>query len=579
MCRAEVNGPRTTHVLIGVLAVLMVMGTACAPATPASSPAPAPQVTAPAPPAPKNLVIGIQSEPKDIFRFSGGLSGGVNNVGPIVHDTLVYEDDAGVFHPLLVAEPISVQNGTWRANPDGTMETTWKLKPGIKWHDGTPFTADDLVFTWTVRRDRAVGIRQQGRVDLMETATAPDPLTFVVRWSSLFGQADRGDGLDPMPKHLLESVYEADKAGFVNSPRLAEEFVGLGPYRLTKWERGSHLEFGRYDEYHRGRPPLDRVTVRFLGNPNTMAANVLSGTVDVLLPEGISVDAALEVQQRWAGTGNEVRFDVRGSIRGVRIQQKPEYARPVHGFTDRAVRYAFYHAIDRQAMAQAMSQGMAPVADSWIAPNSALRRPLESSIPQYPYDPPRAQQLLSQVGWVKGPDGVLVHTATGTRFETTIRAPSGATPEKEQPIVADYWKALGAQVELEVRPEALADDPEYGATFPGGEIVGPRAARFYVDQYWHSRQIASAANRWRGENTEGYDNPRADMLMTQMAATLDPPQQLALHSQLLREMMGDVAIMPTYWQLDPVLAVKGVKTHRVVGGNNATWNFFDWDRP
>src|SRR6185436_20893684 len=103
-----------------------------------------------------------------------------------------------------------------------------------------------------------------------------------VHWSAPFVDADQGPGLAPLPKHLLEEAYRTDKASFSASPYLSAEFVRLGPYKLTRWERGSHLELARFEGYWRGVPPLDTVVVRFLNDPNTMVANVLAEAVDVV---------------------------------------------------------------------------------------------------------------------------------------------------------------------------------------------------------------------------------------------------------------------------------------------------------
>lgn len=526
---------------------------------------------------PKTLVIGIADEPEDILGLNGSR-GGFKHVAPMTHDRLVFMDDVGDLHPMLAAEVISVDKETWRANADGTMDTIWKLRPGVKWHDGTPFTSADLLFTFTARKDPGAGIllQESGRIDLMESATAPDPLTFAVHWSSPYAQASLGDGLPPLPRHLLETAYETNKANFINESRLLDEFVGLGPYRLSKWERGSHMEFVRFGDYYQGRPPFDSVTVRFRMDPNTQVANILSGNVDVLLPEGVSLDAALEVKQRWEGSGNEVRFDLRPSVRMVDVQLKPEVARPANGFIDRTVRHAFYHAIDRQMLAESLTSGLAPVADSWITPNESVRPALQGYVPQYPYDPARALQLLASVGWVRGSDGALVHAPTGERFETEIQTPAGAEAEKEMAIVADFWKAIGAQMTLNARPRSVTD-LEYVAKFPGALMNGPRAVQISWGQYYHSRNIASPANRWAGPNRPGYSNPRVDALLDQLSTTLDPRQQIPVHGQLLQELLGDAPIMPLYWQMDALLALKGVKSHKTAG-NIATWNFFGWDR-
>jgi peptide/nickel transport system substrate-binding protein len=562
--------------LSAALACLVVLG-ACSPAaTPGlSAPAQSPGQTS-APAAPKVLTMGILQEPTDFYGFGGSTAfGGVVNVPPIALDTLVVANDTGQFQPLLAAEQISVERGTWRLNPDGTMDTTWKLKPNVKWHDGAPFSADDLLFTIAVRKDPETAIRNFGRLDLLQSATAPDPLTLVLRWSAPYAEADQALDLEPLPKHLLEEVHQNDKANFLKSPYLSTQFVGQGPYRLQEWQSGSQMIFTRFDDYHQGRPPLDRVVVRFLGDPNTMLANILSDAVDILLPDGIGLDAAAEVQQRWAGTGNQVRFDLLESPWQLEIQRRPEVARPTGGLTNLTVRQALYHAIDRKTLAEVATHGLAPVADSWVPPTSGLRPALESSIPQYPFDPARAAQLLAEAGWTRGSDGTLANS-TGDRFETELWVNQGADAERITSVVGSQWRDVGAQVGQNVIPPARSSDREYGASYPGAHVNASPSATFLGDRF-RTSQIRSAANRFAAQNRAGYSNPTVDTLLDQVAVTVDRSQRTTLLGQLVQAQMRDLAVMPLFWVVRPVLQVKGVKSHPAMT-SMTTWNFFEFDK-
>jgi peptide/nickel transport system substrate-binding protein len=525
------------------------------------------------------ITIGIQREPNDIAGgFAGSQAfGGAFNVKPVIHDSLVVQNERGEFQPQLAQELISVDRGTWRVNPDGTMDVTWKLRPGIKWHDGTPFTSEDIAFAVTVRKDPELPTNIQGRPDLITGVSVVDPLTLIVHWSVPYAYADQAQALEPLPKHLLGDLFQSDKSGFANSSRFTTEFIGLGPYRLVKWERGVLLQGARFDDYYQGRPPFDTVTVKVLGDPNTMVANILSGVVDVLLPDGVDIDAALEVRQRWVGTGNEVRFDPVESLMHVEIQHRVEVARPTDTFTNRTVRQALFYATDRQAVAETAVNGLAPVADSWFTPNDALRPQLESSIPQYPHDPNRALALLSQAGWTRDADGALVHQARGDRFATELWGSQGSNAQdKVVNVIASEWKALGIDLRLNFIPAARAGDREYAASYTGGLVLSPPSSEFYQDRL-HSKFIRSAATNWVGKNRGGYSNPIADSIVDQLAVTIDPRQRVVLHRQLLQEMLTDVALIPLYWEVAPVLAVKGVQTHRMAG-TNATWNFIGWNR-
>jgi peptide/nickel transport system substrate-binding protein len=538
---------------------------------PGSGPAPAGQ-----PQARKVVTIGIQREPGGFLGLAPdlGIGGGAKNAEMLPHERLVVLNDRGDYQPQLAVEQIAVEKGTWKVNPDGSMDVTWRIHPNVVWHDGTPFTTEDMVFAFNARRDPEIGARIPGRPDLIESVSTPDAHTMVVHWSALYVNADRAEGFEPAPRHLLESLYKSDKAGLANSPYLTTQFVGLGAYRLARWDRGSHMEFAPFEGHYRGRPRLDGVVVRFLGDPNTMAANILSGTVDILLPEGVGLDSALEIRRRWEGTGNEVRFDFEGDLEMIDSQHRREAARPANGLTNRVVREAFYRAIDRQALTEAINEGFAPVADSWFSPTDARRAEVESAIPQYPYDLARAQQLLASVGWVRGSDGVLTHNETGERFISEIR--SGQGSEQELGVLSNFWKVLGAQIEIAVIPSARQGDREYAANFPGMLIESPPANRFYEDRY-HTRRLASAETRWTGTNRSGYLNAAVDTLTDRLSVTIDARQRIPVHRELLQAFLGDVAIMPLYWEVAPVLSLKGIKAVRIAD-STATWDMLAWDR-
>lgn len=526
----------------------------------------------------KSVTIGIQGEPADLGGFAGQrTAGGTGNVLHIMHESLVVQNERGELRPQLAAQLPSVEDGTLRIKADGTMDVTWRLRPNAKWHDGEPFRSADMLFTFDTRKDPTSSRLTRGRPDLMQSASAPDPLTFVVHWSQPFAWATEATALDdPLPEHLLGEDYRARGIQeLANSPYFSTEFMGIGPYRLVRWEQGSHMEFGRFDDYHQGRPPFDTVIVRFLGDANTMVAMILAGAVDVLLPDGVTTDGAHGVRQQWEGTGNQVRFDLKESLVHIDIQHRPEVARPASGMTNRTVRQALSHAIDRQTIVEVLSYGLAPVADSWIPPGHVFRSELERSIPEYAYGPARAHELLAQAGWVSGRDGRLIHQQTGERFDTELWAGTPAD-EKTLNVIADAWKALGVGVHSVIVPPARATDREYAVSFTGGRITGPSAINLYTGRL-DSRFIRSAANRWTGTNQGGYSNPRADALMDSLSMAMSPREQIELHRALIQEVLTDVAVIPLYWEVLPVLALKGVKTNKMVGVA-ATWNFFGWDR-
>jgi peptide/nickel transport system substrate-binding protein len=566
--------------LLYIILVVSVTA-ACGPSTPPTPAAsggggPSPAV----PTAPKVLTVGVQREPADLgVLFGTGTSnsaGGAGSVKLMVHDKLAIETELDDWRPQLAVALPSVEAGTWSVNPDGTMDTTWRIHPNTFWHDGVPFTSADLMFSFKIFMDPELPNGRPSR-PFAHSATAPDPQTFIIHWATMYVDADQGEIGVVRPAHILDPIYTRSREEFTVNPWFTYEFVGLGPYKLARWQQGSFMQLERFDAYYKGRPPLDRIVVRFIGDPNALVANILAGDLDVILPVTVDLDAALDLRERWQGTGNQVRVDLTGGLTQLEMQFRP-VARPVNGFSQRLVRQAFYQAIDRNALSEIMTQSLSPVADSWYPPLHTLRPLMEDAIPKYPHDPREAISLLAQAGWNRGPDGTLVHTATGERFATAIWGLTGQVfaTERQLSILAEDWKALGAQVEIMPIPTNRQSDGQFMAEHPGPLLTNFNSSQF-TDRRFRINAIPSAATLWSGFNRGGYENSRVDGLYDVLSSTIDQRQRIAPRRELVREVMGDVALMPLYWTVVPTIMVKGVSgPHQV--GTEATRNIFEWTK-
>jgi peptide/nickel transport system substrate-binding protein len=333
------------------------------------------------------------------------------------------------------------------------------------------------------------------------------------------------------------------------------------------------MELTRHDQYHRGRPPFDRVSVRVIGDPNTLVSNILAGALDIVLPPGIGTDAAAEVRNRWQGTGNEVRADVANRIIQFEVQYRPEQARPQFGFVEEPVRRALYQSINRVALAEYMTSGFGPLADSWYRPDEPRRAELQ--VPQYAYDPAGAPGLLAQAGWTKGPDGVLTNTRTREAFNATIWANQAASFDKLSYAVGEDWKQLGVETEVFPIPPARTGDREFEMGYTGLFVTNVNFDQFLVNRL-HSSVIPSAATRYIGSNRGGHSNPQIDALYDRLVTKIDPRERTPIERELVSAVMGSLLWMPLYWDTLPTLKVKGIKDHRFWGSN--TWFFYDWDR-
>jgi peptide/nickel transport system substrate-binding protein len=547
------------------------MLTACAaPANPGQSPD-----GQPVPTAAKTLTIGIQRGLPDFSPFTAlSVSTSSSNIPPMVNDGLTYVDNRGIVHPLKATELPSIEKGTWKLFDDGRMETTWKLRPNVHWHDGAQQTIEDYRFAFQVARDPELPRNLTSFVLAQSDISFPDPLTIVVSWSG--PHVDAGtSGTTVSPKHVLEKAYAEDKLGaFINHPYWTQEYIGDGPYKILQWELGADMELGRHEQYYLGRPPFDKIFVRVIGDANALVSNILAGALDIVLPPGISIDSAVEVRNLWQGTGNEARADVVGRIIHFEVQYRADRAKPQYGLVEQPVRQALYQSINRTAVAEYMTSGFGPLADSWYRPDEPRRAELQ--IPQFAYDPSVAPGLLAQAGWLRGADGLLVNNRTGDAFKASIWANQAASWDKLGYAVAEDWKRLGIETDVFPIPPARTGDREFEQGYPGVFVTNVNEEQFYVNRL-HSSVIPSAGTRFVGSNRGGHSNAQIDALYDRLVATIDPGARTAIERELAQAVIGGLVMMPFYWETLPVLKLKGVKDHKVKTGNS-TWFFFDWDK-
>src|SRR5437667_5511644 len=299
--------PRTIIFLI-----LPPLLAACAPA-PARQPTTSAPGAQPASPGTPSRVIAVIRGTLPILYNKiavGATYSGLEYVERLVNAGLADADGNGIPQATLAEAVPSLENGLWKIFPDGRMETTWKLRAGASWHDGIPLTADDLVFTGRVEQDKTLGWNYNLSYDSVDAMTATDPQTLTVTWKKPYVEADhlfspqpgaQQWGL-PLPKHILEKVFDENRAGFLEVPYWGPEFVGSGPFKLQQMVADDRLHLVAFDGYALGRPKIDELIVRFIPDSNTIMANFLAGELDLTVDtRALSFEEGRSLRDQWAG--------------------------------------------------------------------------------------------------------------------------------------------------------------------------------------------------------------------------------------------------------------------------------------
>jgi peptide/nickel transport system substrate-binding protein len=540
-----------------ILLAIVVMACA-APAAPVGS---GPAQPAEQPARFKRIVAGLHGrEPTMIWTLTGRLGPAeivTAGLGNFTHRTELYAE---------LAESIpSLDNGLWKLFPDGRMETTWKLRPGLTWHDGTPLTTDDLLFSYQVASDPEVPYFRHTGLSSIDTVEALDATTIVVKWKRPLASADtmfaRGAGgpsfVIPFPKHLLERPYQEQKAQLGDISFWGADYIAAGPFKLKDWVRGSHFTFTAFDNYALGRPKIDEIEVRFIGDVQALISNVLASEVDMSFGvQPVSLEQAVDIESRWPQGHVTKIFTNWVAMFPQFIDPKPVQLR------QQPFRQALVHGTDRKLLSETIMHGMTPIADTHLPIESPYAEALKPYVVHYEYDVRKAIALLDGMGLTRGADG-FYSDASGQRMDVELRAQSDYAQEpKIVQALPDMWRPIGINGMSTLVPPQQGADRELNATRPAFDV---RRYNLQLERLadFSTAQIPLPENRFAGPNRPRYSSPELDALLDRMLVTVPKDEWVKVVGQVLNVMSREVVAQGIFYGADTMLVNNRIKN--VVG--------------
>ncbi len=561
--------------------MLSVMAiTACAGPQPAQAPAPG-QPTGPAA-VNRPLVIQTSGEPKALALRAFQTVGGGSYPHLVLNATFDDQDEQGNPIPILPEALPQLNTDTWKVFPDGSMETTYHLKRGIVWHDGTPLDAADFVFAWQAYANPASGTFATPPVGEMAEVLAPDSRTVVFKWhrpyinAAIFSSRTQ-TGFGALPRHILQQPYsQGDYEAFTNHPYWTDEFIGLGPYKLEHWERGQEIDAVAFDKFVMGRPKIERLRILVSNDSNAAVAQLLSDDADLTLDYVLNYPDGATLQQKWAeNKGGSVIFNPTLLWFG-QIQLRPEYmSTPLQ--LDVRFRRALAHAMDKNSLNETLMGGTGVVTEGWLSPKAPYYASIEPSITKYSYDTRRAQQLLEEIGLQKGPDGYYLGL-DGKPFSLEILGLANPTWESEHAIVSEGYRKLGLNTTGKIIARSLFGDGQVRGTFGTMQLTGGGGFERGLGGNLATISISRPENRWQGSNRGAYSNPDYDRLWDRYLQTLDLPGQVQVMAQMEKTASEDIPTIPMYYQPTITPYRTGlVGPHLRTGGNSDTlFKIWEW---
>jgi len=332
---------------------------------------------------PDTLRIGTGGVPRTLnpLLSTQTIEGSISR---LFSDILVTVDARGKFIPDLAADVPTTANGGISA--DG-LTIRYKLRTGVRWHDGRPFTSSDVKFTFAAIMNPNNDIISRHGYDVVKSVETPDAHSVVFhlkhRFSpfvaTVFGESDSPYGI--LPAHLLAGAKSINDVSFNSLP------VGTGPFKVVRWERGNQIEFTRNDDYFLGKPKLKSIVVKLIPDENTLITQLQTHEIDWFF---------------------EVTVNAYKSLRHVPAADVRTLLTPYNGYeglmfntargptTDVRVRRAILLALDKKSLVRSLTFGAADAATQDLPPFLwAYDRALRPT----PFDPAQAKRLLAAAGY------------------------------------------------------------------------------------------------------------------------------------------------------------------------------------
>ena len=490
----------------------------------------------------------------------------------------------GELVPILAADIPTLANGGVAA--DGRT-VTWRLKRNVQWHDGKPFTADDVIFTWEYASDPATAAVSSGSyrdmtVDKIDSHTVrisyPAPRPF---WQDAFVG---GFGMI-IPRH----VFGPFKGARSREAPANLKPVGTGPYVFADFKPGDMLSGRLNPNYHEAnRPFFDSVEMKGGGDAVSAARAVLqTGEFDhawnVLVEDEI-------LKRLEAGGKGRVVIVPQGSIEHVMLNQSdpwtevdgerssPKSRHP--SLTDPAVRDALNLLVDRQSIQQHIYGRIGIATRNFVNLPERFRSPNRG----FEFNPAKANQLLDAAGWRRGGDGV--RAKDGKKLKYLFQTATNAPRQKAQQVIKQACQKAGIELELKSVPSAVffssdEGNPDTTAKFIADlqmyNIGQGRPDPGFLMNVFCSWEISSRANRWQGRNVTRWRNDEYDRMYRATETEMDPVKRAALFIRMNDLVIEHRVVIPIVNR--PGAAARSNRMRSLLSGwDNTTWLLKDWFR-
>jgi peptide/nickel transport system substrate-binding protein len=449
---------------------------------------------------------------------------------------------------------------SWTFSKD-CLTLDFQLRDNVRWHDGRPFTADDVVFTWETTMNPKTPSPYKSDFQDVDRVEAVGPHGVRVTYKRPYAKALLSWAVPILPRHLLERWVTAGKLR--EAPQNWTAPVGTGPYRFKEMKSGEKIVVVANQEYFGGRPPISRIVYRIIPSQATIFLEVKAKGVDVAGLTALQYKRQTEYPA-FEKAYNKFRYPGSGyTYFGMNLKD-PRFA-------DRRVRLAIAHAINKQELLDGVVLGLGRPSTGPFRPGTWADNPTVKGVP---YDPERARALLAEAGW-KQPHTEGLRVKDGQPFTFELLTNQGNDERKKvAEIIQASLREVGIGVEIRILEwAALLKEHIKKRQFEA--IVLGWGTGSDPDQYvvWHSSQMGPDHL-----NHISYSNPEVDALLEAGRASCVQADRVRFYQRLHQVFADDQPVVFLYWR--DALPVVSARIHGIQPGPaGIKWNFADWFVP
>ena len=504
----------------------------------------------------------------------------------IFYEPLAGFDPDGNVVPILATEVPSVSAGTLAKD---LTWVTWRLKRGVTWHDGKPFTADDVVFTWEYVSDPATSAITSGSFREIAKIETPDPYTaklFFTKPQPFWADAFCGVRGLVVPKHHFDN-YRGAKSR--EAPANLKP-VGTGPFRFVDFKPGDVVRAEINPSYHvPNRPYFDTLEMKGGGDAVSAARAVLqTGEYDYAWNMQVEDDILVRLEQGskgrvniWA-TGNVEHIQLNTTDPWTEVDGERSSSKTTHPLvSDPAVRQALSLLVDRSAVQEQIYGRQGQTSANYLNAPPRVR----SSSMRWEFNVEKAAQILDATGWKRGGDGI--RAKDGKRLKLVYQTSINAPRQKTQQIVKQAAAKAGIEIEIKSVTASVffSSDAANPDTYPHfySDLQmytnGPNAPdpQYFMNQFV-SWELASKANKWQGRNVTRWRSEEYDRAYSAADTELDPVKRAALFVKMNDLIIQGTVVIPVLWRNGASVSVANLRGMDLSGWESTFWRLSHWSR-